>query len=795
MSSRLEACYTCTKLKPMVRDVAVAVAELDENVQLLCNKSVTRVSIRSPIEKIYRSTAVFGSYLLINEFLQTLDFPSDSPVRTVQWILERLRYAKSDVTDVGHRTQLGYYNPQYASSSGVPSRTISPPSHLKRASDRWDRDEYPKRPRSGASLDQPYQLPSAYTQRDERGAPSEYGSRDQTHRPIYSPPPPAENAAGSGYPRQGSPNMPNRGIRSLPSPSSMAYQNSAAASLPPPTVHSENSPTMSYPPSGSIHTTTTNSATSAHIADLQHQVTLKSLALQTLQTEYASLLQKLQRERVKSQTIEKKTSVADQEVNELTTRNEELTEQLRMLETQLEESEKKREMERAETAREKDQWGRMLEMSSRLQARNAKDRQQLVDEKTRLAQQVEQIRGGDGSDIHRGNSTGVFGTDRTSYGFGQESSSYDDSTGMAIADASDDTVRLKNEVLLLNARIDVLRSCLEEVRRSNKELEGQASSVLANSSKIGDALERAFPDEKPNRRTAAPDAEDEIDPNRSLTPGGQTSMWSPQTSFALSQGQSQGPPSYDGQMDYDTFETRVTEFATSQPKRGASGSNTHPSAFETMPSDSHSLDDLINAHGPSPQPSRSLPMENHDDVQGHHHSSGIPRPGSSDPSARSSYPDQSYLGDRLPRSSITPPDPLSTTRSFTHSIDAYGGRKSISPPYSSHSSPGELVEDGTSSSASSVPRPMSPDAFVGDGFSRGNKSNTKQMRDLDSTAQPTPPRHFPSGYRRSHSMSPSRDTSAMPPPPPPRRHVSFNLHKTASFRPVEVESSATRLQF
>jgi hypothetical protein len=38
----------CSNLKPMVRDVAVAVAELDEAVQTYCNKSVTRVSLKYP---------------------------------------------------------------------------------------------------------------------------------------------------------------------------------------------------------------------------------------------------------------------------------------------------------------------------------------------------------------------------------------------------------------------------------------------------------------------------------------------------------------------------------------------------------------------------------------------------------------------------------------------------------------------------------------------------------------------------------------------------------------------------
>ena len=44
MSSRL-SCYMCSKLKPMVRDVAIAVGELDENVQTVCQKPVTRVRV------------------------------------------------------------------------------------------------------------------------------------------------------------------------------------------------------------------------------------------------------------------------------------------------------------------------------------------------------------------------------------------------------------------------------------------------------------------------------------------------------------------------------------------------------------------------------------------------------------------------------------------------------------------------------------------------------------------------------------------------------------------------------
>lgn len=137
-----------------------------------------------------------------------------------------------------------------------------------------------------------------------------------------------------------------------------------------------------------IHTAPTSAAASQHIADLQHQITLKSLSLQTLQSEYTSLLQKSQRDRLKSQTFEKKAIAADSEINDLTTRNEDLAEQVRTLETQLEECERKREMERSDAVREKDQWGRMLEMSGRLQAKSADDRQKLVQEKESLQQRL-----------------------------------------------------------------------------------------------------------------------------------------------------------------------------------------------------------------------------------------------------------------------------------------------------------------------------------------------------------------------------------------------------------------------
>lgn len=44
MSSRL-SCYFCVKLRPLVKDVADAVAELDESVRAICNPLLNAVSV------------------------------------------------------------------------------------------------------------------------------------------------------------------------------------------------------------------------------------------------------------------------------------------------------------------------------------------------------------------------------------------------------------------------------------------------------------------------------------------------------------------------------------------------------------------------------------------------------------------------------------------------------------------------------------------------------------------------------------------------------------------------------
>ena len=424
---------------------------------------------------------------------------------------------KGDLQEATRQTQSGSYHSQpTASLPRMPSWNISPPGALKRPADRWDQDDIPplKRPRSGASPDEMHRMKSGRNLRDERRMSLPFATRSPPH---------TESVPGSAHPRNESPGLPNRASITLPSPSSMANPPSAAPSVIPPTAHSVGSPATSYQPQVSIHTASANSATSAHIADLQHQVTLKSLALQTLQSEYASLLQKLQRERVKSQTIEKKTNVADQEVNDLTSRNEELTEQIKQLETQLEDSEKKRETERTDSAKEKEQWLRMLDMGGRLHSKNAEEKQKLKNEKYFLHQRMaayddESFIRSDPLERDSGSLPEAFRVDpgRGDRRISHEPNPFTDLPPAATSANSttfplNDAESLKSEISILKDRIELLYYALEDARQRNQDLADRTQDLAQKNGEIGSVIDRALQDSMDRTKFNA-DAERRINP-------------------------------------------------------------------------------------------------------------------------------------------------------------------------------------------------------------------------------------------------------------------------------------------
>jgi hypothetical protein len=309
-----------------------------------------------------------------------------------------------------------------------------------------------KRLRTNSHIENHLEIAPMFGHLDDKRRASE--SLQRTHPSRNYSPTLSDSWAGSVHPHQHSPGFHGRSPKPPPSPSSMAAT-SHRASLSSHTVQ----PGRSSIAAPSIHAASASTAASQHVADLQHQITLKSLSLQTLQSEYTSLLQKFQKDRLKSQTFEKKTVAADQEVNELTMRNEELAEQVKLLGTQLEECEKKREAERSDAVREKEQWGRMLEMSGRLQAKSADDRQKLVQEKSDLQQRL----------LIRENEAAINASksgsspDTIAPSTGQKAANTETENKTTDEERNAQMIALQRDNHVLQTRTNMLRSTLERV--------------------------------------------------------------------------------------------------------------------------------------------------------------------------------------------------------------------------------------------------------------------------------------------------------------------------------------------
>lgn len=602
-------------------------------------------------------------------------------------MLERLKSAKQELQDANRRGQITTA-PQASVLNADRVSTHSPSNPLKRPAEHWERDDLsgPKRPRSGNSNEQHWQFPPmGFPGRDERRLSIDFTSRHS--RPGYSPPP-SESIPGSAHPRHMSPTFTQRNLRALPSPSSLAYPPSAAPSLPPPTAPSVGSPATSYQATASIHTTSTNSVTSAHIADLQHQVTLKSLALQTLQSEYASLLQKLQRERVKSQIIEKKTSVADQEVNELTSKNEELAEQIKSLTNQLEECEKKRDAERAEAQREKDQWGRMLEMSGRLHAKVDSERQRLLQEKETLANRLAS-QGSDppnfSSPKEKDDRSNLAHTDSRNSASGKVApssthitamtvdASITDSAAASYGDAgTSETIGLKREIQQLNARVLSLRTALLQAQRSTREFQEHSQSFLRQTSS---AIETAIRVDDTSKPIAESDRVLSGRSSPTRQPPAVPNMPSSPHVVATK-------PKKPATLDVYHAGGKVTTADLSVVARARSP-GPEELGISIQPTTS-SPAELIRALGPVPSATAPLPPFSFTPVSSHEWDQSVP----AQPTAKSSR--ERFGASNIPEHHIT-----SARNDHTDRARPYG-----SSPHSYHSSPGAMIDDVSSISGS-----------------------------------------------------------------------------------------------
>ncbi|KAI9891786.1 MAG: hypothetical protein M1814_002351 [Vezdaea aestivalis] len=124
--------------------------------------------------------------------------------------------------------------------------------------------------------------------------------------------------------------------------------------------------------------TTTNSAmlspTATHIQDLQHKVSTKTLALQSLQQEHDHLLAALSRAQSRCSTLERKFQASDDEITNLSDERTKLSVSVEALEGQVESLLEARDEARKQSVVNGGQYMKIMSMASKLEAQAATDK-------------------------------------------------------------------------------------------------------------------------------------------------------------------------------------------------------------------------------------------------------------------------------------------------------------------------------------------------------------------------------------------------------------------------------------
>jgi chromosome segregation ATPase len=230
------------------------------------------------------------------------------------------------------------------------------------------------------------------------------------------------------------------------------------------------------PPSAAGQT----SAQSAHLQDLQHQISVKTLAFQTLQREYDSLLQKLERQRTKCATLEKKFEVSDVEINSLTDEKEKLYATIAALETQVEEVQQSRDEARQQLVSQGAQYSQIMDMASRIQGQGAEDKKKWEAEKSDLEQRIRLLE----EAMVTGAAQDTPDADNTSSPGGASRTSVTPS-----ASQSETINVLRAEVGRLRSRTQALETALQSMRQESISIQAVARQLMECGGKIEEAVQ------------------------------------------------------------------------------------------------------------------------------------------------------------------------------------------------------------------------------------------------------------------------------------------------------------------
>jgi chromosome segregation ATPase len=204
------------------------------------------------------------------------------------------------------------------------------------------------------------------------------------------------------------------------------------------------------------------------------------------------LLQKLERQRRKSATLEKKFEVSDAEINSLTDERERLQSQVTSLENQVEELQQTRDEARSQLVANGTQYMRILEMANRLQTQSAEDKKRWEAEKSGLEQRIRIL--------EEAMVTGNTGNEESSMGANDDVGSNTPAlTTFSHPTSPPSTTSLAETVNVLRAEIGRLRSrnqnveaALQSVRMESVYLQAAAKQLAESSGKIEKAAKDAI---------------------------------------------------------------------------------------------------------------------------------------------------------------------------------------------------------------------------------------------------------------------------------------------------------------
>ena len=246
---------------------------------------------------------------------------------------------------------------------------LSEVSHLEE--DSWRHAEYAQESHSASHN---ASLPPILTPEEMK--------RAHAHERVSSGSAQSPHGSGQGFGPQ-SPMQSQRSNRTLPSPPSSQYPSTGMMG-------------PSQFPSAS-----SQAAHASHLQDLQHQISTKTLALQTLQREHDQLLAAFSRSQIRCNTLDKKSQVSDHEINTLTEEKIRLQQQLETLETHVDDLVKSRDEVHKQSSADGAQWRQIMAMSSQLQIKGSEetrkykaDREAWEEDRAALRQRVRDLEAG-----------------------------------------------------------------------------------------------------------------------------------------------------------------------------------------------------------------------------------------------------------------------------------------------------------------------------------------------------------------------------------------------------------------